>query len=111
MCRSLIPSSAASSFTDRPLSAPAAINSAARLASLGTASTEALEINATTVAQAVVTGTGVINLTDSAGGVTVTTATTAVGNIMLNAVGGNLTLGTVTAGTAASAVWPSVVKI
>ena len=58
-------------------------------------------MNATTLSVANVTGTGVINLSDTAGGLAVTSATTANGDITLNAVGGDLTLTAVTAGTAA----------
>ena len=39
----------------------------------GTSAAEALEVNATTLSVANVTGTGAINLSDSAGGLTVTT--------------------------------------
>ena len=44
------------------------------------------------------TSTGAINLSDTTGGLAVTSATTASGDITLNAVGGDLTLSTVTAG-------------
>ncbi|OGT79553.1 MAG: hypothetical protein A3H91_15460, partial [Gammaproteobacteria bacterium RIFCSPLOWO2_02_FULL_61_13] len=54
-----------------------------------------------TLTSANVTGTGAIDISDTAGGMTVTSATTADGAITLNATGGDLTLTTVTAtGTA-----------
>lgn len=63
----------------------------------------ALEVNGT-AANLSVSGAGVINLTDTAGGLVVNTATTNNGHITLAASGGNLTLVSVIAGGAANIV-------
>jgi len=57
-----------------------------------------LDTTITTLTSANVTGTGNIDISDTAGGLAVTSATTTDGSITLNATSGDLTLGTVTAG-------------
>ena len=58
-----------------------------------------LDTTITTLTSATTTGTGAINISDSAGGLTATTVSSNDGSVTLNATGGNLTVGTsVTAG-------------
>ncbi|MEQ1862469.1 MAG: hypothetical protein ABMA13_21330 [Chthoniobacteraceae bacterium] len=57
-----------------------------------------IEIDLTTLTSATVSGAGAINLSDAAGGLSVTTATTGDGAITLEAISGNLALATIIAG-------------
>ena len=85
---------AASPDTGADVSGTTLILSAA--SGIGTSS-EALEINATSGLTASVSGAGVMNVMDTAGGLTVTSATTANGAITIGATSGNLTLTSVVA--------------
>jgi hypothetical protein len=89
---------------DAVLTAGGAINNAGGGANIAAATLSAtaqtgidLETTIATLTLADVLGTGAINISDTAGGLAVTTATTANGDITLNATGGDLTVATVTA--------------